>query len=104
MRLTGALKNQTGARIIVMQLSWFSAVQLAGLGRLRSVGAPGGRSACQPGAGLFYPTSDALRLRSGSLGFEAEVDGDRNVRGNGLAAQRCWLVLVLLQGFHRGLA
>ena len=28
-------------------------VQLVGLGRLRSVGAPGGRSACQPAAGLF---------------------------------------------------
>jgi hypothetical protein len=38
------------------------------------------------------------------LGFEAEVNGDRNVRGNGLAVPRRWLVLVFLQGFDSGRA
>jgi hypothetical protein len=50
------------------------------------------------------PHADALRLRSDSLGFEAEVNGDRNVRGNGLAVPRCWFVLVFLQGLYRGRA
>jgi len=52
--------------------------------------------------GYLATTVDALRQRSDSLGFEAEMNGDGNVRGNGLAAPRCRFVLVLLQGFHRG--
>jgi hypothetical protein len=55
-------------------------------------------------AEYFAATADALRLRSDSLGFEAEVNGDRNVRGNGPTTPRCWFIPVLLQGFHRGLA
>ena len=58
----------------------------------------------RPQPDYFAAIADALRLRSGSLGFEAEMDGDRNVRGNGLAVPRCWFVLVFLQGFHRGSA
>lgn len=51
-RLTGDL-DKTGDRTIVLQSSWFSPAQLVGLGRLRSVGASGGRSACLPAARLF---------------------------------------------------
>ena len=60
-------------------------------------------------ANFKFPTSRLTRsyewaVREGSLGFEAEVNGDRNVRGDGLAVPRSWFVLVFLQGFHRGTA
>jgi hypothetical protein len=82
----------------------FSPVQLVGLGRLRSVGRRHDGLRGNPQPDCFDGTADAVRLRSDSLGFEPEVNGDRNVRGNGLAAPCCWFVSVLLQGFHRGLA
>lgn len=52
----------------------------------------------------FATAAEALRIRSDSLGFEVEMNSDRNVRGNGLTVPRRWFVPVLLQGFHRGLA
>jgi hypothetical protein len=77
-------------------------VQPGPAGRIGALAERGGAGKPQPD--YFAANADALCLRSVSLGFEAEVNGDRNVRGNGLAVPRCWFVPVLLQGFHRGFA
>jgi hypothetical protein len=84
--------------------NWFNPAQVVGLGRFRSVARRELDLRVKLQADYFAATGDALRPCSDSLGFEAEVNGDRNARGNGLAAPRCWFVPVFLQGFHRGLA